>query len=58
MKAEEIDNFEELLDAAESSATKDWDVDFVSDLRDRYDKFGDNLYVTDAQLEQLERIAG
>jgi len=58
MKAEEIDNFEELLDAAEKSATKDQDVFFVFLMRANYDEDGDNLNVSDEFLEQLERIAG
>ena len=58
MKAEEIDNFEELLDAAEKSATKDQDVFFVFLMRANDDEDGDNLNVSDEFLEQLERIAG
>jgi hypothetical protein len=58
MKAEEIDDFDTLLETAEEQAEKDWDVNFVSDLRDKYEQYRDNLYVSDAQLEQLERIAG
>jgi len=58
MKAEEIDNFEELLDAAEKSATKDQAVFFVFLMRANDDEDGDNLNVSDEFLEQLERIAG
>jgi hypothetical protein len=59
MKAEDIDGFDELLEEAEANVdlARDWDCSFVSDMRDRYDRWGAGTFVSDAQLEQLERIA-
>jgi hypothetical protein len=58
MKAYEIDNFDELLDDAESQASTDWEMDFVNDMRDKYDQYSDEMFVSEAQLEKLEKIAG
>ena len=58
MKAHEIDNYEELLEEAESQASNDWEFDFVSDMKEKFDQYGDNTFVSDAQLEKLEAIAG
>ena len=58
MKAYEIDNFYELLDEAESQASNDWEIDFVNDMRDKYDQYSDEMFVSEAQLEKLEKIAG
>ncbi len=57
MTVSEIEDFEDLLDAAESNAVSGWDMDFTADLRNRHDQYGDRMYITDRQLEQLERIA-
>lgn len=45
-----------LADAATGSATS-WEKAFVSDLNARYEKYGDKMFLSAAQLEQLERIA-
>lgn len=57
MKAHEIDNYEDLIEEAECEANSDWEMDFVSDLKDKYDQYGDNTYVSEAQLAKLEKIA-
>lgn len=49
--------FERLLQDAESGARTDWDEAFVSDLKARFERFGDNLFLSARQDEQLERIA-
>ena len=51
------DEFDRLLCDAESNAVSDWDVHFISDMRDRFTEYGDNMFLSDSQLEQLERIA-
>lgn len=58
MKSKDIPNFEPLLETAEDNAVTDWDMNFVQDMMDRYKKYGDETYVSESQLEQLERIAG
>jgi len=55
--AGEIPSFSELLDAADSNASTDWEMGFISDMKDRYSQYGSDTYVSDKQLEQLERIA-
>jgi len=56
MKAEDIADFEELLDDAERQAKTDWAMGFVADMRERYDNYGDNMLVSEKQLAALEKI--
>jgi len=57
LKAGIIDDFEELLESAERNASKNWDVNFIASMRERYDEWGRNTSISDNQLEQLKRIA-
>jgi hypothetical protein len=57
MKTGEINNFESLLEDAESNAKTAWEIDFVSDIIERYDEYEDNTFLSDNQLAVLERIA-
>ncbi|QYN15840.1 hypothetical protein [Pseudomonas aeruginosa] len=38
-------------------AATDWDEQFLADLRSNFQRYGAHTYLSDAQLEQLERIA-
>lgn len=50
-------DFESLLREAESNARGSWEENFVDDLRDKFDEYGDNMYLSDKQEEVLHRIA-
>lgn len=52
-----IEEFNSLLGAAELNAATDWDEQFLADLRSNFQRYGAHTYLSDAQLEQLERIA-
>jgi len=49
--------WEALLDDAEREASDDWAQNFVADLRDKYDKYGAGMFVSNRQIEILEQIA-
>jgi hypothetical protein len=49
--------WEALLDDAEHEASDDWAQNFVADLRDKYDKYGAGMFVSNRQIEILEQIA-
>lgn len=51
------DHFESLLDDAESNAANDWEEEFVSDLKARYQQYGKRMFISPAQRSHLERIA-
>lgn len=53
----EAEKYEELLSDAEGQAETDWEVTFVNDMRDRFDQYGSDTYVSDKQRERLEKIA-
>lgn len=54
---DEASEFEDLLDAAESEASTGWEMDFVSDMRDRFEEYQERMYLSERQIEILERIA-
>ena len=58
MLASEIKNFEELLETAEGNAVEDWDMEFVADIRTKFERHGGDAFISEKQLNQLERIAG
>ena len=51
------DDFESLLDDAESNAANDWEEGFVSDMKERFQLYGKRMYISAAQRSHLERIA-
>ncbi len=54
---EESDDLEGILDRARMNASTDWEESFVSDMQERFDKYGMSMYISEAQQDQLERIA-
>ncbi|WP_225045009.1 hypothetical protein [Pseudomonas aeruginosa] len=54
---DQVGEFAALLGAAELNAATDWDEKFLADLRSNFQRYGAHTYLSDAQLEQLERIA-
>lgn len=50
-------DFESLLDDAESNAANDWEEEFVSDLKARYQQYGKRMFISQAQRSHIERIA-
>ena len=52
-----VSDFEDLLSLAESQAKTDWEMEFVSDLNDKYEKYGDGMFLSQKQRETLEKIA-
>jgi hypothetical protein len=51
------DDFESLLDDAESNAANDWEERFVADMRERYQQYGKRMFISQSQRAHLERIA-
>jgi len=47
MIAGDIDNYADLLEQAELNAKNDWEMDFVFDLMNKFDEYGDDTYVSD-----------
>lgn len=51
------DDFESLLDDAEGNAANDWEEEFVSDMKARFQQYGKRMFISAAQRSHLERIA-
>lgn len=56
-QAAEIEDFEEILDEAESNANLGFEEEFVSDMRDRFKRYGFGTMVSERQEDVLKRIA-
>lgn len=47
-----------VLVAAELNASSAWEIEFTSDLRERFEKWDYRMKLSDLQHQQLTRIAG
>lgn len=52
------EDWETLLDEADAGAKRDQDQSFVSDMRERYAKYGMDTYLSPKQKEYLDSLAG
>lgn len=52
-----LDEFVSLLAAAELNASNDWENKFTADISANYQRWHGDMYLSDSQLENLERIA-
>jgi hypothetical protein len=52
------DRFKAVLVAAELNASTAWEMDFTDDLRERFEKWGHRMQISNTQRTQLNRIAG
>lgn len=51
-------DLKELLEMARMNADNDWEENFVAGLLEKHKQFGMQMYLSDLQLEHLNRIAG
>ncbi len=58
MNVDEFPDFEYLLELAEKNAAKFGEINFVSSLRERFDRLGKRLNLSLADMGNLERISG
>lgn len=49
--------FSDLLDEAESNAANNWEENFVSDLKSKFNEYGIRMFLSESQQDHLERIA-
>ena len=54
----EIEEFEDLLEDADSNAGNEWERQFVDGIRGRFEKYGGDTFVSEKQIATLEKIAG
>jgi hypothetical protein len=57
MTVDDCYDFAQLLMDAESNARTIWEKGFVSDMRERYNEWGDAMCISPGQLSKLERVA-
>lgn len=51
------DDFEAILDEAEDKAVTTWEMQFVDEVRRRWEQYGMRSFMSEAQYESLKRIA-
>ena len=49
--------FDDLLLTAEQCCETDWEAQFVSDMKSRYERFAGQTYISEKQQDTLEKIA-
>ena len=54
---DDLSEFESLLADAEANAETDWEMEFVSDINEKFEKYGDKMFISTKQIEILERIS-
>lgn len=55
--AGEFKNFQEVIDEAEANTKNNWEDNFIGDMSDKYKQYGDKIYISEKQIEILQRIA-
>ena len=61
MKIKEVWTENEIIDVlncAEFSAKSGWDMDFISDMQERFSEYGMEMMISDNQERHLRRLAG
>lgn len=51
-------DFQQLLSDAESQAKTEREQEFVSDMNEKWEKYGPGMYLTERQRNWLEEIVG
>jgi hypothetical protein len=55
---DDLRDFEQLLADAESQAKSEREQEFVSEIVEKYEKYGADMFLSGAQRDWLERIVG
>lgn len=50
--------FDDLLGEANDNASTDWEMEFCADLIEKFEEYGADMFLSDAQFEKLKKIAG
>jgi hypothetical protein len=58
MTAADIDDFEDLLTLAANGANSKWENEFISQMRYRFDEFGELTFVSPLEFDVLQSLAG
>lgn len=55
---DDVDAFEQALERAEANASGDREIEFVDSIRNKYDEYGESMFLSDAQYSWLMSLAG
>lgn len=53
----DVEEFKSLLNDATTEAASEWAIQFCKDMNDRFDKYGQEAFITEPQLKKLREIA-
>lgn len=54
---EDEKEIEDLLDTAETNASSSWEMNFMDDVRRQWERWGMQMFLSEAQYESIARIA-
>lgn len=49
---------EDAIYQAQRNAKSSWEMEFIDDLEERFETYGDNMFLSERQLKILERLIG
>ena len=55
---DDIDEFESALEQAETNASTEREMEFVDSIRNKYEEYGERMFLSDAQYSWLTRLSG
>lgn len=55
---DDAEEFETVLEDAEANASTDREIEFVDSIRNKYDEYGERMFLSAAQYSWLERLSG
>jgi hypothetical protein len=58
LKYYNLPDFKSWLEDAVSNATSEQEVKFSNDMQDRFDRYGENMFVSEPQINWIKRIGG
>lgn len=53
-----VGEFKSALEQAETNASKEREMEFVDSIRNKYDEYGERMFLSDGQYSWLMRLAG
>lgn len=55
---DDIGDFEDALEQAEANASTEREMEFADSLRNKYEEYGERMFLSDAQYSWLTRLSG
>ena len=54
---DDTDEFDKLLGLAWAGAETEWEIEFVGDIKSRFNEWGEKMFLSPRQLEVIQKLA-